>query len=101
MVGVYGWIEEENYNKYPKEEWCDMDYMAVWIRSKGYNPKTTMENLILMIFGYYYDDDNVKENGYFAIQDEREYPDNLMVNIPDVEAYIEASGGLQEFDFEA
>ena len=34
-------------------KWCDYDYMAVWIRSKNYTPKTTMENLIEMIFAHY------------------------------------------------
>ena len=40
---------------------------TVWIRSKGYEPKTSMENLIAMIFGYYEDTDEVRERGYFGI----------------------------------
>ena len=39
-----------------------------------------------MIFGYYEDTDEVRERGYFGIQDTRKYPDNLMVNIPDIES---------------
>ena len=101
MVDTYGrWKEEKDYNTYPKEKWCDYDYMASWIRSKGYEPETSMENLITMIFEYYEDTDEVRERGYFGIQDTRKYPDNLMVNIPDVEEYVMASGGLSEFDFE-
>lgn len=102
MVNNIGqWKENKDYNTYPKKEWCDMDYMAVWIRSKGYEPKTSMENIISMILGYYEDTDEVREKGYFGIQDTREYPDNLMVNILDVEDYVMANGGLEMFDFEA
>ena len=101
MVDTYGrWKEEKDYSTYPKEKWCDYDYMATWVRSKGYEPETSMENLITMIFGYYEDTDEVRERCYFGIQDTRKYPDNLMVNIPDVEEYVVASGGLSEFDFE-
>ena len=68
MINNLGqWEESKDYSTYPKEEWCDMDYMAVWIRSKGYEPKTSMENLITMIFGYYEDTDEVRERGYFGI----------------------------------
>ena len=96
-----GWTEEKDYSTYPKEKWCDYDYMAAWIIEQKYEPKTSMKNLIEMIFGYYFEDDDVKERGYFAIKDERKYPDNLMIFIPDVAEYIFASGGLSEFDYEA
>lgn len=55
------WTEEKDYNIYPKEKWCDYDYMAAWIREQKYEPKTSMENLIEMILGYYFEDDDVKE----------------------------------------
>ena len=43
MVDNLGrWTEEKDYNTYPKEKCCDMDYMAAWIRTKGYKPKTSM-----------------------------------------------------------
>lgn len=60
-----------------------------------------MKNLIGMIFGYYFENDDVKERGYFAIKDERKYPDNLMIFVPDVAEYVFVSGGLSEFDYEA
>ena len=102
MINNLGqWEENKDYSTYPEKEWCDMDYMAVWIRSKGYKPKTSMENIINMIYGYYEDTDEVRERGYFGIQDTRKYPDNLMVNIPDIEDYVMTSGGLEMFDFEA
>lgn len=44
------WTEEKDYSTYPKEKWCDYDYMAAWIRERNYEPKTSMENLITNIF---------------------------------------------------
>lgn len=47
MVNNLGqWTEEKDYSTYPKEKWCDYDYMAAWVRSEGYEPETSMENLI-------------------------------------------------------
>lgn len=28
------WTEEKDYSTYPKEKWCDYDYMAAWIDGK-------------------------------------------------------------------
>ena len=95
------WTEEKDYSTYPKEKWCDYDYMTAWIREQKYEPETSMKNLIEMIFGYYFENDDVKERGYFAIKDERKYPDNLMIFVLDVAEYVFASGGLSEFDYEA
>ena len=39
------WTEEKDYSTYPKEKWCDYDYMAAWTREKQYAPNTSMENL--------------------------------------------------------
>ncbi|MCM1178683.1 MAG: hypothetical protein NC347_00365 [Clostridium sp.] len=101
MINNLGqWEENKDYNTYPKEKWCDMDYMATWIRSKGYEIKTNMENLILIILAHYEDSEEYKENGFFAIMDTRKYPNNLMINIPDVESYVLANGGIKEFDYE-
>lgn len=50
MVDNLGrWTEEKDYNTYPKEKWCDYDYMANEIRKCRYEIKTTMEK------SYYYD----------------------------------------------
>lgn len=100
MVGVYGWKADEDYSVIPEEKWCDLDYVAAWIKSVGYKPKTTIENLCHMILSHYDYDEQVLENGYFAIKDERKYPDNLMVYVPDIKEYVFASGGLEEFDYE-
>ena len=100
MIDANGnWIEEKDYSVYPEEKWCDYDYMAVWIRSKGYEPKTSMQNLIDNVLDYYESMCKITEKRYFEVKDTREYPDNLMVNIPDVELYVESSSGLEYFDF--
>ena len=44
------WTEEKDYSTYPKEKWCDYDYMVVQSREQKYEPKTSMENLITIIF---------------------------------------------------
>lgn len=77
------WIEEKDYSTYPKEKWCDYDRMAVWIRSKGYEPKTSMENLIDIIFLYY--------EGELEETDEE-------FSIEGCKEYVEASG-ISEFDY--
>ncbi len=101
MVDMYGrWTEEKDYNTYPENNWCDFDYMAVWIRNTGYEPKTSMKHLIDMIFACYDTDEFHENRTYYAIEDSRECPDNLMVFIPDVEAYVNDNGGLSEFDYE-
>ena len=92
------WYPEEDYMNYPEEKWCDLDYVADWINDSSYKPKTSLKNLTETVLLYY--EDNLNESGYFEVKDEREYPDNLMVNILDVAAYVEASGGLEEFDYE-
>lgn len=86
MVDTYGkWTEEADYTSYPKEKMCDYDKMAIWIRKCGYKPKTTMENIITMIFAYY-DGDLAETDEEFTIEKYKEY--------------VEASGGLSEFDYE-
>lgn len=100
MVGVYGWKAEENYNVYPESKWCDYDYVAAWIKSVGYEPKTNIENLVKMILAHYDSDEFTENRTYYAIKDNREYPDNLMVFMPDIEAYVSDNGGLSEFDYE-
>lgn len=88
MVNNLGqWTEEKNYNTYPKEKWCDYDYMAVWINECGYKPKTSMENIITMIFLHF--------------ETEMENTEGLYFTIENCKDYVELSGGLQEFDYEA
>lgn len=97
MVDTYGrWTEEKDYSTYPKEKWCDYDYMAAWIREKGYEPETSMENLISMVFSHYECEigNHVSEFDTESGNFDGTYTDGC-------KAFVEASGGLREFDYEA
>lgn len=101
MVDMYGkWIEEKDYSVCPENKWCDMDYMANWIRSIGYEPKTSMENLILMVFAHY--ESCLEEEGrtFYTDITKSENGDGWMVSIEDVSCYVKDNGGLEEFDYE-
>lgn len=98
MVDYFGkWTEEKDYTNYPEEKMCDYDHMAIWIREKGYEPKTSMENLITMIFLRFDCPDNFgeydEETGFGGFGEE--------FTIEGCKQYVEASGGLAEFDYEA
>lgn len=86
MVDGFGrWTEEKDYSTYPKTKWCDYDHMAVWIRSKGYEPLTSMGHLIDMIFLHY--------EGHCEESDEA-------FSIEGCIQFAEESGGIREFDYE-
>lgn len=98
MVDMYGrWTEEKDYSVYPKEKWCDMDYVAAWIRSTEYKPETSMEHLIDMILWGYVSqlaDDNTE-----FYTDITESENENMVSIIDLSCFVNDSGGLKEFDY--
>ena len=94
MVDTYGrWTEEKDYSTYPKEKWCDYDYMAAWIREQGYEPKTDMENLITMILFHY---ECEIEDGESSYDTENRNFDGTYTE--SVQAYVMDSG-LVEFDY--
>lgn len=96
MVDQYGrWTEEQDYSKYPKEKWCDYDYMAVWIREQGYEPKIPIDDLIANIFTFY-----EEEIGYHVSDYDTENGNFDGTYIEAAQAFVEASGGLEEFDYE-
>lgn len=99
MIDWYGnWTAEENYKDYPKEKWCDCDYVAAWIIESGYMPKTSVENLTDMILAYYesyLDCEGVK----FFIDEKTESENGRMISVEDVSCFVEASGGMREFDY--
>ena len=96
MVDTYGrWTEEKDYSIYPKEKWCDYDYMATWIREKRYEPKTSMENLISMVFSHY-----ECEIGSHVSEFDTESGNFDGTYTDACKAFVEASGGLREFDYE-
>ncbi len=87
MVDYLGrWYEEKDYSTYPKEKWCDYDHMANWIRNEGYEPQTTMNNLIDIIFLHY--------------EGECEEMDKEF-DVEECIEYVMASGGIEMFDYEA
>ena len=92
-----GW--KEDLNK-PESEWCDYDWLAWYIRKQGYEPETTMENLCTMVFLHYEGELEGSGHSSFAgLEDRRPYPMCLMIDVNDVGAYVEASGGWKEFDY--
>ena len=96
MVDRYGrWTEEQDYSKYPKEKWCDYDYMAVWIRKQEYEPKIPIDDLIANIFTFY-----EEEVGYHVSDYDTENGNFDGTYTEATQAFVEASGGLKEFDYE-
>ena len=96
MVDAYGrWTEEKDYSTYPKEKWCDYDYMASWIRGKGYEPETSMENLISMMFAHY-----ENEIAFHVSEFDTESGNFNGTYTDTCKAFVEASGGISEFDYE-
>lgn len=86
------WFPEEDYSIYPKEKWCDYDYMAVWIMEQGYEVKTDYNWLISMIFDSY-----ENEIGWYASYYSPENFDGTEIEA--AQAFVMDSGGLKEFDY--
>ena len=96
MVDTWGnWMEEKDYSTYPKEKWCDYDYMAAWIREQGYEPKTDMENLITMILLYY---EGEIEDGKSSYDTENGNFDGTYIE--SVQTYVQ-DNGISNFDYVA
>lgn len=107
MVDTYGrWYKEGDYSNYPKEKWCDMDYVAAYLDALGYKPKHIgYEELILRLIQTYEEDihEHASECGedmeYYAIEDPD--PDNHFIYIPDFAAWLSDVGELEDFDYQA
>lgn len=98
MVDVYGkWTAEKDYSKYPEKKWCDFDYVASWIKNLGYEPKTTIENLVEMVVATY--DSYLKDNEVEFYSDIDKSENDMMISIVDVDCFVKEHGGLKEFDF--
>lgn len=80
------WYPEEDYSKYPKEKWCDCDRLCIAIREDNYVPKTSMENLIDMVFAHY----EPKHDEFY---------DEDKTEIENIIDYVRDSGGWKEFDY--
>lgn len=95
MVDTLGrWTEEPDYSTYPEEKMCDYDRMAIWIRKQGYEPETSMENIISMIFSYY-----EEEIGYHVSEYDTENGNFNGTYTDAARAYVMDNGGLKEFDY--
>ena len=79
------WYPEEDYSKYPKEKWCDYDYLCDAIRKDNYKPETSMENLISMVIAH--------------IETCNEFNANIE-SIEEIVLEVHESGGWKEFDYE-
>ena len=83
-----------------KERRCNYDYVAAWIKSLGYKPKTSIENLTKMVIAHY---DSYKENFKCSFNtdiEKSENQDGWMISTKDVSCFVEENGGLEEFDYE-
>lgn len=93
MVDVYGrWTYEPDT---PEEKKCDCDRIADWVREKGYEPKTNIENLVQMIITHFDNPDHYGE--YDAETGCGGYGDEF--TIEECKRYVEESGGIKEFDY--
>jgi hypothetical protein len=92
MVNNMGqWFPEPDYAVYPKENWCDMDYVMDLMRRVGYEPKHDVEQLVQYVI------DNFTNNPYFTPKYNR---DNHMINTGMLNKYVEMCGGFKEFDID-
>jgi hypothetical protein len=92
MVDTWGkWTEEPDYKAYPQDEWCDLDYVANYIREQNYQPTIEMEELAERIIAFFNEADAYKPH----------YGKNLMINIPTLAMFVEDSGGIKEIDYAA
>lgn len=89
------WIEEKDYSTFPKDKWCDCDYMAAWIRKENYEPKTSMGKLIDMILNHYEAEmeDRTSEFDIVSGNFKGTYTNACI-------AYVCASGGIKAFDYD-
>lgn len=109
MVDNFGrWTKEDDYSTYPKEKWCDLDYVAAYLDEEGYVPQYTNYHELIMLMIQTYEEDieeHARECGediaYYAFEDTREYPENLMINMQDFKAWLSDIGEISDFDYEA
>ena len=94
MVDWYGrWKPEKDYSDYPTELMCDCDRIAKRIMEDGYKPKTSIENVVMMVFAYF-DASDIESEGY------ERYTLSGDFNIEECVRYVKDSGDWKEFDWE-
>lgn len=98
MVDWFGnWTAEKDYSAYPKDKWCDYDYVAAWVMEMKYSPKTTIENIVKMIVAHY--DSYLSDNNIEFYTDIEVSENEPMISVEDVASFVVESGGLKEFDY--
>lgn len=103
MVDWYGrWTyDPANTNE---DDWCDLDYAAHWmIEEMNYTPSCNLELFIRILLDKFEEDVEYHEEYgkfYYAVPDDRAYPDSLMLNVPDFAAWVYDQGGLAELEAE-
>lgn len=72
----------------PQEKWCDMDFAYEYILNSAYEVQMDIEMYIIYLLDRFFEDDefNPKINS------------DSMVNVEMLHEFVEASGGLQEFE---
>lgn len=85
------WTPETDYTLYPADKWCDCDKLANWIMQTGYQIETTLENLVLMILAHFMGETEDEDSDF--------YMDDGTFHLHECIEYIEASGGLEMFDY--
>lgn len=88
MVDKFGRWTPEDYSVYPKSKWCDMDYAASYIQSSGYTVNGDLGTYIALLLDRFFEDPDYLPKTKA----------NKMINIPALQEYVEASGGLKEFE---
>lgn len=96
MADWYGrWTyDPDNHNE---DDWCDMDYVAHWMFDEmGYKPSMDLYTFIQRLIDDYESDIKYSSCGkyFYAVPDDRSYPDNLMINMPDFIVWVHDQGGL-------
>ena len=98
MVDDYGrWTVEKDYKGYPENKWCDYDYVANWIMNLGYEPKTSIQNLVEIIVEHY--DSYLIDNDIMFYTNIIKSENDSMISIEDINCFVEDNGGLKEFDY--
>ena len=64
MVDRYGrWTAEDSYEWYTEDVMCDCDRIAKRIMDDMYIPKTSIENVVMMVFAHF-DCPDIEDEGY-------------------------------------
>ena len=84
--GCYRWRYDPHE---PKSKWGDLDRIAHWVEEQGYKPKTSIENLVIMLASHFLGD---------CVDRGKDWPCSDVL-IDDIALFVEQSGTLREFDY--